>query len=240
MLLKDAQDLSERITRREQWMCAQVMLTNGCVMKHIADDADVSDEKEVRYYSESANPATYTPTTMWDASGAKILADLETMVRLLTKRGLRASDLVCAPDVADVIIRNAEVVGLLDNRRYELGRVEPTELAPGAAIIAQLNVLGRLINIISYDESYSDDDGTDTPYIESGKCILTAPGAGRMLYGAVTQVEQSDGLVHTYTGRRVPKYLSDADKNTRSLTMTACPLPLPNNKNPFIVADVLT
>lgn len=239
LLLKDAQDLSERITRREEWMCAQVMLTNGCVCKHIADDVDIADEMEVRYYGEASNPATYTPATKWDASGAKVLADLETMVRLLTKRGLRASDLICAPDVADVIIRNAEIVGLLDNRRYEMGNVEPTELAPGAATIARLNVLGRIINVISYDESYTDDDGTDTPFIPSGKCVLTAPGAGRLLYGAVSQVEQNDGLMHTYTGRRVPKYLSDADRNTRSLTITSCPLPMPNNKNPFIVADVL-
>lgn len=239
LLLKDAQDLDERITRREEWMCAQVMLTNGCVCKHIADDVDIADEMEVRYYSEASNPATYTPATKWDASGAKVLADLEAMTRLLTKRGLRASDLICAPDVAGVIIRNAEIVGLLDNRRYEMGNVEPTELAPGAATIARLNVLGRIINVISYDESYTDDDGTDTAYIPSGKCVLTAPGAGRMLYGAVNQVEESDGRLHTYTGRRVPKYLSDADRNTRSLTMTSCPLPTPNNKNPFIVADVL-
>lgn len=239
MLLRDAQDLSERITRREEWMCAQVMQTNACVMKHIADDADKGDEMEVRYYTEGANPATYTPATKWDATGAKVLADLEAMVRMLTKRGLPASDLICAPDVADVIIRNAEIVGLLDNRRYEMGIVEPTQLAPGAATIARLNVLGRMINVISYDESYTDDEGTDTPYIASGNCILTAPGAGRMLYGAVSQVEESDGLFHTYTGRRVPKYLSDAERNTRSLTLTSCPLPMPNNKNPFIVASVL-
>ena len=240
ILLNDAQELSELISRREEAMAAEVMQTNGCIMKHIADDKDESDDMEIRFYSEASNPATYTPATKWDQSTAKILADLEAMVRLLTKRGLPAADLVCAPDVADVIIRNAEIVGLLDNRRYELGYVEPSELAPGAAIIARLNVLGRMINIISYDETYTDDEGDDVPFIKSGNCILTAPAAGRTAYGAVSQVEQSDGLFHTYTGRRVPKYLSDADRNTRSLTMSSCPILMPKNKNPFIVASVLT
>lgn len=239
LLLSDIDQLSKLITRREEAMAAEVMQTNGCVMKHIADDKDISDDMEVRYYTEGSNPAAYTPDTMWNASGSP-LADLEAMVRLLTKRGLPASDLVCSPDVADVLIRNEEIQKFLDNRRYELGSVEPSVLAPGAAIIARLNILGRMINIISYDESYTNDSGTDTPFINAKTCILTAPGAGRTLYGAVTQVEQSDGEFHTYTGMRVPKYLSNADGNTRTITLTSRPLLMPNNKNPFIVAKVLT
>ena len=94
--------------------------------------------------------------------------------------------------------------------------------------------------MISYDETYTDDTGTDQLYIPSGKCVLTAPACGRTLYGAVTQVEQADGEFHTYAGRRVPKYLSNAEGNTRSLTISSRPLMIPNNKNPFIVADVLT
>ena len=209
-------------------MAAETMLTNGCVMKHIADDVDKADEMEIRFYSEASNPATYTPTAKWDATGGKILKDLEAMIRMLTKRGLRASDLVCSPDVADTIINDAAVQKLLDNRRIEIGNV------------ARLNVLGRIISVISYDLTYTDDEGNDKLYIPSGKCVLTAPGAGRTAYGAVSQVEQSDGEFHTYAGRRVPKYVSSAEGNSRTLTISSRPLMIPNNKNPFIVADVLT
>ena len=86
----------------------------------------------------------------------------------------------------------------------------------------------------------ADDEGNDKLYIPSGKCVLTAPGAGRTAYGAVSQVEQSDGEFHTYAGRRVPKYVSSAEGNSRTLTISSRPLMIPNNKNPFIVADVLT
>ena len=41
-------------------------------------------------------------------------------------------------------------------------------------------------------------------------------------------------------GRRVPKYVSSAEGNSRTLTISSRPLMIPNNKNPFIVADVLT
>ena len=95
LILRDADELGELITNREEAMAAETMLTNGCVMKHIADDVDKADEMEIRFYSEASNPATYTPTAKWDATGGKILKDLEAMIRMLTKRGLRASDLVC-------------------------------------------------------------------------------------------------------------------------------------------------
>ena len=240
LILKDADELGEFITRREEAMAAETMLTNGCIMKHIADDADESDEMEIRFYSEGSNPATYAPTTKWDAADAKILADLGAMARMLTSKGLRATDLICSPDVADTIINNEVIQKLLDNKRYELGMVEPEVLPAGAAVMARLNVNGRIISVISYDETYTDDAGKDQLYIPSGKCILTAPACGRTLYGAVTQVEQADGEFHTYAGRRVPKYLSNAEGNTRSLTISSRPLLIPNNKNPFIVADVLT
>ena len=193
LIMRDADELGDLITNREEAMAAETMLTNGCIMKHIADDADKSDEMEIRFYSEGANPATYTPT----------------------------------------------IKEMLDNRRYELGSVAPEELAPGASIMARLNINGRIISVISYDETYTDDDGNDQLYIPSGKCILTAPAAGRTCYGAVSQVEQADGEFHTYAGRRVPKYVSSAEGNTRTLTISSRPLLIPNNKNPWIVADVL-
>ena len=240
LIMRDADELGDLITNREEAMAAETMLTNGCIMKHIADDADESDEMEIRFYSEGSNPATYAPTTKWDAAGAKILADLGVMARMLTSKGLRATDLICSPDVADTIVNNEVIQKLLDNKRYELGMVEPEVLPAGAAVMARLNVNGRIISVISYDETYTDDAGKDQLYIPSGKCILTAPACGRTLYGAVTQVEQADGEFHTYAGRRVPKYLSNAEGNTRSLTISSRPLMIPNNKNPFIVADVLT
>lgn len=239
LLLKDADEMSEFITRREEAMAAETMLTNGCIMKHIADELDAGDEMEIRFYTEDENPSQYMPTMQWDQTGAKILSDIGVMIRMLTSRGLRAADLVCSPDVADAVVNNEQIQKFLDNRRYNLGNVEPELLPDGAAVVARLNVNGRVINVISYDETYTDDGDNDRLFIPSGKCILTAPDAGRTLYGAVTQVEQSDGEFHTYAGRRVPKYLSSAEGNTRSLTISSRPLLIPNNKNPFIVADVL-
>ena len=238
ILLSDAQELSAMITRREEAMAAEVMQTNGCIMKHIADDKDVSDDKEIRFYSEGSNPATYTASGNWASDYEGILADMAAMASMLTKRGLAATELIVGADAADAILGNAAIQKLLDIRNYDVGRVDPATLPNGASHIATLNAKGRLIDVICYDEEYTDGS-TNKPYIGAKNVVMTAPAAGRTLYGAVSQVEQSDGEVHTYTGRRVPKYLSNAEGNTRTLTMTACPLLIPNNKNPFIVSKVL-
>ena len=238
LILKDVQELSDMISRREEVMAAEVMQTNACVMKHIADDADVSDDKHIQFFTGESNPAKYTPSGSWNKDYAGVTADLGAMARLLTKRGLGATELVVGADVADAILTNAEIQKLLDLKNYEAGRIDPKTLTHGATHIATLNVKGRLIDVICYDEEYTDGSESKA-YIDPKTVILTAPGAGRTLYGAVSQVEQSDGLFHTYTGKRIPKYLSNAEGNSRSLTLTSCPLLIPNNKNPFIVAKVL-
>lgn len=240
ILLNDAQELSDMIARREEAMAAEVMQTNACIMKHIADDQDETDDKEIKFYSGGSNPATYTPSGNWASTYTGIIADLAAMARMLTSNGLGASELVCGTDAADAILGNAELQKLLDIRNYDVGRIDPSTLPDGVAHIATLNVKGRLIDVLCYEEEYTDyTDGDTAPYIDPKNVILTAPAAGRTCYGAVSQVEQSDGQFHTYTGRRVPKYLSNAEGNTRTLTMTSCPLLMPKAKNPFIVAKVL-
>ena len=220
-------------------MAAETMLNNGCVMKHIGDDVENPEEFEIFFHEGATNPYAYTPEISWGQSGANIMGDLRAMISMLTSKGLPASDLVCAPDVAMAIIEDEKVQKYLDIRRFELGTVDPKELPDGAALVAVLNVFGKYISIISYDETYVNDNDQEVPFIPAGHAILTAPAAGRTLYGAVSQLEQSDKEFHTYTGTRVPKYLASAENNSRTLTLKSRPLMIPNNKGAFISAELV-
>lgn len=239
MIMNDIKELDETITRREEVMAAETMITNGCIMKHIADDINLTYDMEIRFYSESTNPSKYTPATKWGQAGAKIIDDINAMIKMLTTNGLPATDLIISGDVVPIILNDETIQKMLDIRYYNMGMVEPIELPNGASRIARINVYGRMIDIISYDETYENEEGEIVPYIPSGTVILTAPAAGRRVYGAVNQVEQFDGNIHTYPAARVPKYVSDANQNTRTLTLTSCPLLIPNHKNPWVVANVI-
>ena len=239
LMMKDFEEMDAMIARREEAMAAETLLTNGCIMKHIADDVAEGDEMEIRFYDGEANPAVFTPDTDWDKAGADILGDIYAVCEMLAERGLGHTDLIVAPNVGSAILDDEKIQKLLDNRNINIGGVDPAVLPEGVTKIARLNCKGHVVDVLQYSESYTGDDGKNVNYITAGKAIVTAPGCGRTLYGAVTQVEQADGEFHTYAGKRVPKYLANAEGNTRSLTISSRPLLIPNHKNPFIAADVL-
>ena len=242
IIMKDLDELKQMNTRRKEEMAAQVMFTNACVMREYVDDLGNYEEKEVRFYDGVQNPATYTPSANWntsEASGKQIINDLAAMIKMLTSRGLPATEAVVAPDVADVILNNEWIIKLMDNRRLEIGGINPETLPSGASKIARLNIKGRMLDILSYEEEYEEIGGTIKSYIPAGSVCVTAPAAGRCVYGAITQLEQADGEFHTYTGIDVPKFISDANSNTRELMLSTAPLCMPMNANPFITSKVL-
>ena len=243
IMMGDLDELRNMNLRRKEAMAAEVIFTNGCIMDEYIDDLHNFEEREVRYYDGDVNPATYTPAADWDtneASGRQMLNDVAAMISMLTSRGLPATEVLVSPDVADVVLANEWIMKLLDNRRYEMGGVSPELLPSGASKICRLNIKGRMIDFLSYEDTYTEVDGTVKPFIPAGMIAVCAPNAGRTVYGAITQVEQADGEFHTYAAVDVPKYLSDAVHNVRELMLSSAPLCMPNNENPFITAKVLS
>lgn len=239
LILTDTADMDTMITRREEAMAAETMINNGCIMRHYADKGDEYEEKEIHFYDGNVNPAVYTPAADWDEPTADITSDLYQMILFLTSKGNAATDVILGSEAAEKFMNNEKIQKLLDLRNYNIGSVAPVELPTGAARLAQLVIMGHQVDILTYTQTHEDDNGKDVPYIPAGKVIVTAPGAGRTAYGAVSQVEQVDGAMHTYPGRRVPHYVADAGNNSRSITMTSRPLLMPNTRNPWISADVL-
>ena len=131
IMLGDLDELRAMNLRRKEAMAAEVIFTNGCIMDEYVDDFHNFEEREVRYYDGTSNPAIYTPAKDWDtteASGKQMINDVAAMISMLTSRGLPATDLLVAPDVADVILANEWILRLLDNRNYQIGGVDPETL----------------------------------------------------------------------------------------------------------------
>lgn len=242
ILVQDLADLDEMITNREEYIAAKCMFGNGYVLKQYADKYGSGEYKEfeLRFY-DGVNDAVYAPNTMWDAAEADaIFADLHLMIRMLVSKGNGASEVLLGSDVADVLMKNEGIKKIMDLQRFNVGNIEPVALPQGAARLGTLNVRGRKIDLLTYDGTYIDEETGDvTSYIPAKQICVTAPGAGRLLRGAVTQMEQTDNpwKWHTYMGARVPQYW--AEKDGRQLTVSSRPLLVPRTKNPFISATVL-
>lgn len=236
---EDLAEMDERIVRTEEAMCAQVMQNNSITVDVYADNLDKKQTETVNYYT-GTNNAVYTPTTKWDQSGAKILDDLYAMTQILIQKGQPAVDLVVGASVASTLINNSTIRDLLDNRRYELGGIAPEDLDEGAYLLGRLNCYGPTLNIIAYPMTYTDLAGTSHKYIDDKKVILTYPGAGRMIYGAITQIDEDGGMPTTHAERRVPKYIGDAKTDIREYRLASRPLPIVVQKDCFIASTVLS
>lgn len=240
ILLKDLKDFDAMHTSREEYIAAKCMFENGYILRQYADQYGTDEyvEYKMKFYAESSNPAVYVPGVKWNESTSDKMADLYHMIRMLTTAGNHASEVLLGADAAEALLQDKKLKELLDLNNYRIGAIEPAELPQGAARLGRLNVRGRMIELLTYDGTYVDEeDGKIKSFVPEKQICVTAPNAGRGLYGAVSQIEQSDNLWHTYMGRRVPRYW--ADKNMRELTVSSRPLFIPRTKNPFISATVL-
>lgn len=77
---KDLADMDARIVRREEWMCAQTMLDNGCTMQEMIDNQTKGDTKVVKFYNPGhENDHIYVPAAKWNEEGGKFFEDVAAM-----------------------------------------------------------------------------------------------------------------------------------------------------------------
>lgn len=241
ILKKDITDLNEMIDGREEYMAAQTLFCNGYEMKQYADSygGDKYEEFKIQFYDGEVNPAVYLPDKTWSKSSTTISKDLYLMAKMLKQRGLKAADVLFGEEVADVIINNEYMLKLMDNRRLDLIQIDPKEYPNGVTYFGKINCNGIILSLFCYGEEYVNENGNTETFIPEGKVCVTAPAVGRTLYGAITQIEQSDRKYHTYVARKVPHLIVDEKNSVRTLTMKARPLPIPNYQNSSITATVL-
>lgn len=241
ILRSDLKDLSGAIDTREEYMAAQTLFENGYVMRHYADKygSDEYEEYEIHFYDGEVNDAIYTPSSKWDTKSTGLVIDLYEIAMILKRRGLVASDCIFGPEVGNVLTNNEHILKLMDNRRLNLVNLDPHEMPNGVVSYGKINCNGVMLDLYCYAEEYVDENGITKTFIPEGKIAVTAPNMGHTMYGAVTQMEESDRQFHTYVDERVPHITTNTHDSIRTLALTAKPLMAPWFKNSSITAQVL-
>ena len=237
LVQNDLADMDGRIIRTEEWMCAQTMLDNGCVMQEMLDNVTKGEAKVVNFYNPGhENDHIYTAAHKWNEEGGNFFGDVPAMCRLLSKRGLRAADLLLGADVYDAVMNLEKVQRLLDkNSGIIIGQIEQQLSAyDGVVYGGTLNFRGYKLNLISVDETYVDSTDKEQSYFPKTDAVITAPGCGHLMYGAITQINYGDTIQSTISGRRVPKFSIDQENDTRKTALKSRPLAAPKNYIPWI------
>ena len=232
----DLTEMDEMIVRRHEQMCAQVLQENALTMNHYGDDNKLVETKKIEYFN-GVNEAVYTSSAKWNTADADIVGEVAAIAKILTKRGLPATDVILGSEAADAFLNNEKIQKLLDNRNYNIGSVDPTENYPEATFLGVINCKGRKMNFIQYDATYEDEKGVDTPYIDPKTIIVTAPNCGVTNYGAISQINFGEQMPRTHAEKRVP--LHEVNGQVREVALRSAPLVQPRHKNAFIKATVL-
>lgn len=233
----DLEDMDNRITRTEEWMCAQTMLENGCTMQEMIDNQTKGEAKVVKFYNPGhENDHIYTAAHKWNEEGGNFFGDVPAMCRIMSSRGLRVADLVMGSDVYDAVMDLEKLQRLLDkNSGIIIGQIDQQLSAyDGVVYAGTLNFRGYRLNLISVDETYVDSANKEQRYFPKTDAMITAPGCGHLMYGAITQINYGDDIQSTIAGKRVPKFTVDQPNDLRTTSLKTRPLAAPRNYCPWI------
>lgn len=183
LLADDMNDMENRIARREEWMAAETMIGNGCVMQEYIDGATKGDSLVVKFY-DGTSDHTYTASKKWNENGGDFWGDVKAMCRMLSARGLPAKDLILGTDVADYILTDERTRQLLDkNSGIIVGEIrQQLTQYDGVVFMGTLNFGGFMLNVFSVDETYEDETGKSARYFPATAAMVTAPDCGHMYY----------------------------------------------------------
>lgn len=234
-LSEDLAKLDEMITRREEWMCAQAILTGKIPVRGEGLDY-VIDFK-------FTNKVSLSGVDLWSADTSDPIADLKEYHREVQKKGFVNCDIcIMAANVADAFINHPKVKDRLDIRNYSLATIAPRQLPNGVTYVGTINELG--LDIYQYNEWYLDDwtdpkNVVTKPIVPDGMLVLISTKANySMLYGAVT-ILNDDGSFSTVEGSRIPDSWIQKKPARRFLQISSKPLPVPHEVDSWYVLNVL-
>lgn len=240
LLMGDLSDLSARVSRTEERLACDVMLNNGCIMRHQTDNPEVYEDVEAHFYDGENNPALFTPASGWEHgkdehTPGNWYRDVIQMIKMLTRRGKPATELLVSNDVGNFLMEDPWIQYVMDNRRADYGAINPQELTEYVISLGRFNFGGRKLEIFVNDGTFEDHTGKETPFLEEGSAIVTAPNCGKGLYGAVTQKEM-DNKWHTHAGTRVPNFVSTIVPPADETIVSSRPLLVPKTVSPWTAA----
>ena len=144
-LIEDYKRLDDAATRREEWMAVKTIMDGQIpiIGNGVSKVIDFGFTNKVKLEG----------TKQWGKSAAKPLDDLEDWVdQVLTNGFANVDHAVMGKTALRNFLADAEVQKMLDNRRIELGKIDPKDLPNGVRYIGHLNKPN--LDIYSYGEVY--------------------------------------------------------------------------------------
>ena len=236
---EDFTDLREMILRREEWMCAQAMLTGKIVVL----GEGVKDTIDFRF--TNLLDISKDAKRKWKGGTAQNkYADLKAWHEKVQKEGFTNCNVcIMASDVATEFLMDETIQKLLDVKNYALAVIKPTQKENNVTYIGTIHELG--LDLYQYNEWYVDDwtdpaNPVELPMVPAGTLMMASTHAKySMYYGAISVLNQRTEKWETVAGKYVPDTFIKKRPDRRFLSLQSAPVPVPHEVDSWITVKVM-
>ena len=164
---------------------------------------------EVAYLLDYQAKPTHFPVAAlpWTDPASDKIADVGALAKINKKDGKRRSNILIFGATAwDLWINDDNVQKLLDNLRYEVGKVDPDERGEDATWMGMIKIQGYKFEMWTYDSDYEDpaDNNVLKPYISDDSVIVMSDKAEfDTAFGSVGSFRPADARAVAWVPRTV-------------------------------------
>ena len=234
---EDFTDLREMILRREEWMCAQAMLTGKIVVlgEGVKDTIDFQ-------FTNLLDISADKKKNWKNGTEHSKYADLKAWHEKVQKEGFTNCNVcIMASDVVTAFLMDEQIQKLLDVKNYALAVIKPTQKENNVTYIGTIHELGLDL----YNEWYVDDwtdpaNPVELPMVPAGTLMMASTHAKySMYYGAISILNQRTEKWETVAGKYVPDTFIKKRPDRRFLSLQSAPVPVPHEVDSWITVKVM-
>lgn len=224
----DDQDM--RITRREEFMCSQLLRTGQVIVT----GADYPTQT-ISYGRDAALTIALAGAARWGEDGVDPMDDIEAWIQLLTDTdGFTGREVLLGGGAAGYLKRSERFMKVLDNRRQDGGNMQlgPVSTGAEAKYFAVLGSIGEL-TFVQYSQPYTVNGVKNNFWPSMGVGIFDPFSfQGMFAYGAILDNQALRSM------ERFPDMWHERNPSRTIVQTQAAPLPIAPNPNASLFALV--
>ena len=228
--IADYARLNDGVTRREEWMCVQAIMTGQIPI--VGDGVN-----EVIDFGFT-NKKKLTGTAVWGGKEAAIADNLRQWKHDVAVNGFANVDMcVMGWKALELFLKDADIRSRLDNRNYGYGVINVQQLPNGLTYYGHLNLPG--VDVYGYDEVYLDDATGETKPLIPDNMVLMIPSNANFMraYGLCNYLDDG-GNWHSFEGDRLLRTYVEHRPDRRFIELQSHPLLIPDKVDSWLVAEV--
>ncbi len=237
---KIAEDLKVLRTvnqNRRNWMAREVLLKGKLEITRYTQEGR---EKEASMFADFGFENFYTPSTMWNQTGARFEYDIEKFTEAILEEGGDVDLIVMGPGVFDTMLENEFYKQSLDLRNASLGELQTKYSGQGIYVRGLTRNGTKLVTDVA---KFRNDDGQMEYEIPYGYVLLgsTVNKPLKVMHGPITKVKGVDETARheTYVKREVPFRIGNGDNDTITNRLVSRPTIIPDNAGAWGVMKLL-